>query len=318
MGVLFTGAAAYAGYRLWRIEPPRVEYIPNPARDYDDAMARLAVLRAREGDRVNPVCRTRALTHGHRTPQAIAFFHGMTSCPQQFQQLAEDLHGAGCNVLLPRLPRHGLDRLSTAQADLTLEELIATAQSNVDILHGLGEEITVLGLSAGGALAAWCAQNRADLDRAICVSPALGFPGVPPRTDRLFANGLAMSPNFFQWWDSDLKEAIPNPPYAYPRIASHAVAVMLRLGQVMAIQSRRNPPGAGSILVVLNPSDEVVRNECALQLVANWRRHGAQVEVFEFPAEWGLPHDLIDPAHPEQQVAKVYPLLEEMIVKRKT
>ncbi len=311
---LFAGAAAYVGYRLWRIEPPHVNYTPNPARDYDDAMARLAILRALEGADVNPVCRTRALTHGRRTLHAIALFHGMTSCPQQFQRLAEDLHRAGYNVLLPRLPRHGLERLSTAQAELTVEELVVTAHKSIDILHGLGEEITVLGLSAGGALGAWCAQNRADLDRAICVSPALGFPGVPPWSARFYANGLAMLPNFFRWWDSDLKEAIPNPPHAYPRIASHAVAVMLRLGQVMALQSRRDPPGAESILVVLNPSDGVVRNECTLQIVANWRRHGAQVEVFEFPAEWRLPHDLIDPAQPAQQVARVYPLLEGLIV----
>lgn len=312
----FAGAAAYAGYRLWRIEPPHVNPSPNPARDYDDAMARLVAIRAQEGESVNPVCRTRALTHGRRTARAIAFLHGMTSCPQQFQQLAEDLHRAGYNVLLPRLPHHGLDRLSTAQAELTLEELVVTVHESVDILHGLGEEITLMGLSAGGALAAWGAQNRADLDRAICVSPALGFPSVPSWAARLYANGLAMLPNFFQWWDAELKDEIPNPPHAYPRIASRAVAVMLRLGQLVAIQSRHNPPGAGSILVILNPSDDVVRNECTLQIIANWRRHGAQVDAFEFPADWDLPHDLIDPAQPEQQVTRVYPLLEGLIVKR--
>lgn len=313
---MLVGATAYAGYRLWRIEPPHMEYAPNPAYDYDDAMARLATRRAREGARVNPVCRTRALTHGRRTAHAIVLFHGMTSCPQQFQQLAEDLHRAGYNVLLPRLPRHGLDRLSTDQAELTLEELTLTAYESLDILHGLGEKTTVLGLSAGGALAAWCAQNRDDLDRAICISPALGFPNVPPWAGRFYANGLAMLPNFFQWWDADLKEAIPNPPHAYPRIASHAVAVMLRLGQLVAVSSRRNPPKAGSVLGILNPSDEVVRNECTLQVIANWRRHGAHVDVFEFPADWGLPHDLIDPAQPDQQVARVYPLLEALIVGR--
>ena len=211
---MLVGATTYAGYRLWRIEPPRIECAPNPAHDYDDAMARLAARRAQEGARVNPVCRTRALTHGHRTSHAIALFHGMTSCPQQFQQLAEDLHRAGYNVLLPRLPRHGLDRLSTDLAKLTLEELTLAACESLDILHGLGEKTTVMGLSAGGALAAWCAQNRADLDRAICVSPALGFPAVPLWAARLYANGLAMLPNFFQWWDADLKETIPNPPHA--------------------------------------------------------------------------------------------------------
>ena len=311
---LLAGAGVYVGYRLWRIEPLQIVYTSNPALDYDDAMARLAALRAREGANVNPVCRTRALTHGHRTPRAIALLHGMTTCPQQFQRLAEELHQAGYNVLLPRLPRHGLERLSTAQAGLTLEELTLMVHESVDLLHGLGEEITLMGLSAGGALTAWAAQNRSDLDRAVCISPALGFPGVPPWAARLFANGLAMMPNFFRWWDPELKEEIPNPPYAYPRIASHAVALLLRLGQLVAVQSRRRPPGAGAILVILNGNDDVVRNDSARGIVANWRRHGAQVDLFEFPADWGLPHDLIDPAQPEQQVDRVYPVLMELLM----
>jgi len=312
----FAGAAvtAYASYRTWRIDMPKVDATPDPALDYENALARLELLRDQDGPLVNPVCRTRLLTHGQRTTHAIAIFHGLSNCPQQFAQLAADLHATGYNVLLARLPGHGFERLSDEQAGMTVEGLIATANQVVDIMHGLGERVTVMGLSAGGALAAWCAQNRADVDRVVAISPALGLISTPYSADRLFTNLFGVLPNFFVWWDSELKDAVPGPPHAYPRFSSRAVSTLIRLGKIVQIQAGREPPAVDDALIILNPKDNVVRNVTARNVASDWRRHGMNVSLFEFPAEWDLPHDLIDPSHVEPRVEIVYPVLMALVL----
>jgi hypothetical protein len=54
-----------------------------------------------------------------------------------------------------------------------------------------------------------------------------------------------------------------------------------------------------------------VDNRGVAGVVANWRRLGVPVHTHEFPATWGLIHDIIDPAQEQQQVAAVYPKLVE-------
>ena len=80
----------------------------DPAADYATAVARVSALQAEEAGRLNPLCGTQLLTHGQRTDRVIVFFHGHTSCPQQFAALGQQLDDLGDNVLLVRLPRHGL------------------------------------------------------------------------------------------------------------------------------------------------------------------------------------------------------------------
>lgn len=303
------GAMTAISYRLWRIDTSPNAWLAEPANTYKDALDRLDRLRDLDSDRVNPACRTRLLTHGTRTARAVAIFHGLSNCPQQFAALATDLHAAGYNVLLPRLPRHGLERMTDDMAALTTSELVDSANEVVDIMQGLGDQVTVMGLSAGGALAAWCAQNRPDVDRAIAISPALGLATTPSWTDRIYANALGLLPNRFLWWDPELKDAAPGPPDAYPRIATRAVGALIRLGKIVQIQAKKAPPAIDNTLIVLNPNDDVVRNSTARAVAKDWRERGMDVTLFELPATWQLPHDLIDPGQTEQRIDIVYPVL---------
>ena len=129
-----------------------------------------------EGPELNPVCRSILLTHGLRTERAVVFFHGYTNCPQQFSELGKIFYDMGYNVLIPRLPRHGLaDRKVENLSPLKAEELRDCADISVDIACGLGQKVYVAGLSAGGTLSAWIAQNRSEVTRAVLIAPALGF-----------------------------------------------------------------------------------------------------------------------------------------------
>src|SRR5215469_4042294 len=129
-----------------------------------------------EGSDLNPVCRSILLTHGVRTERAVVFFHGLTNCPQQFRELGQIFFDMGDNVLILRLPRHGMaDRKVENLSPLKAEELRDCADTSVDIACGLGQKVYVAGLSAGGTLAAWIAQNRSEVARVLLIAPALGL-----------------------------------------------------------------------------------------------------------------------------------------------
>jgi carboxylesterase len=57
-----------------------------------------------------------------------------------------------------------------------------------------------------------------------------------------------------------------------------------------------------------------VDSRVAAQIAQNWQQNGADaVQHYQFEARHRLPHDLIDPNQPNQQVDLVYPVLVELI-----
>ncbi|GIV77860.1 MAG: hypothetical protein KatS3mg050_2254 [Litorilinea sp.] len=309
-------AASFLGWRIaWetRLCPAPVS---RPARNYGEALARLASIQAAESTLpLHPVCRTQFLDHGRPTPRTVVLLHGFTNCPHQFHLLARECFERGNNVLIPRLPRHGLaTRLPTALARLTAEEAAAATTAALDIARGLGEEVLLLGFSFGGVLAGWAAQHRGDLARAVLVSPAFGLGAIPQSLTPLAAHLFALWPNTQRWWDPVQRERAPGPDHAYAGYASRGVATLLRLSLLVQRAARRRPPATRSITLVTNPCDRTVRNEVALQVATWWQGHGASVQHRPFPAEWQLIHDLMDPAQPLQQVQRVYPILLEALL----
>ena len=120
--------------------------------------------------------------------------HGITNCPRQFIQLASLFFERGYNVLIPRIPWNGFaDRSGVAMERLTARELRAFGDEIVDIARGLGERVTVLGLSGGGVVAAWIAQCRADVDKVVVIAPCIGIVANAPlgRTGNVAMNRFA-------------------------------------------------------------------------------------------------------------------------------
>jgi len=285
-----------------------------PTTSYTEALSRFQALVATEGDEFHPRCHTQLRHHGCQTQWAIVFIHGYTNCPYQFHQLAAQFHLRGWNTLSLRLPGHGYgDRLTTALRNLRPKELADMTTEGLDIGRGLGQQLAVLGFSLGGVLAAWAGQQRADLDHAILVSPAIGIRALPSVRRQLAAHFLTVWPNFYQWWNPNLKENQVEPLHAYPRFSSRSLAALLRFGLLVQRDAARTRPQARTITVITNPQDLVVDNEVTARVVADWRAHGADVKTYAFPHEWELLHDIIDPTQPKQQVARVYPQLLQWI-----
>lgn len=282
---------------------------------YADALARLAELeRAEGGPEVNPCCRGYALTHGDTTPRCFVLLHGYTNCPQQFRAFAALLHERGHSVYVPRLPHHGLaDRMNPDQARLSRRDLLACLDDALAVAHGLGDQIEVLGLSAGGSLAAYAAQRRPDVRRAVVVAPVLGSAAIPAWATTPLAYASAALPNQFRWWDPEHRDERPSPPHCYPRFSTRALGAIVRLGLDVLREARRAPPAAAEIVVVTNAADEAVTLPPIELLVARWRANGATVREHRFAAELGLIHDIIDPQQGKQRIEVVYPVLIDLV-----
>lgn len=287
---------------------------PRPVAGYAQALERVAELNAQEATGINPLCHTQLLAHGQKSACAIAFIHGYTNCPHQFAPLAEQFYARGYDALIVRLPHHGLaDRLTDEHRRLTAEELVAYVDQVVDIAAGLGERVTLVGLSGGGVAAAWAAQVRGDLDRAVIIAPNFGFKAVPRPLTTLAANLVLLLPDRVIWWDPLHKDE-GRQPHVYPRFTLHGLAQQARLGFATHALARRAPPATRSILVITNAHDPSVDNVATARVVAQWRAQGASdVRTYEFSAELKLGHDLIDPGQPYQRVDVVYPKLMELI-----
>ena len=277
---------------------------------YESAIEIATGLQALDGPNVNPACHTRLYTHGRRTERALLLLHGFTNCPRQFDDLGRQFFDRGWNVLIPRYPRHGYsDRLNTAIAELRRDHLIALADRAVLATAGLGERVTVAGLSLGGVLTGYLAQSHDGVERAVLIAPMFGLRPIPgPGLTAL--SGLARAlPNFYVWWNRRAKADV-QPPHGYPRFATHAYAALFQAGRLVLRSARARPPKAKSIAVITNAAEPRLDNRFTNELVAVWRRHGAKVETYEFPASEKLPHDLIDPvSNPPDVIARSYPVV---------
>ncbi len=291
------------------------EHTDNPARDYEEAVERLVQIQAEEGanPQLNPDCRTALLTHGRKMDQAVVLMHGMTNCPRQYAELAPLLYERGYNVLIPLMPHSGLaDRDSDELKHLKAEELRDCCNTMVDIARGLGTHVTYAGLSVGGSMAAWVAQNRADVDRVVIIAPAFTLSSqIGIVLSRFAMHLLSWLPNLMT---QRLFSVEDGPPQNYRGFATRALGQMMRLGFSVFDAAKTRAPAVPSVVLVTNIVDPAVNNKIARKLVERWRSYGAaRVQTYEFDAKYKLVHDLIDPFRKEQQTELVYPILLQLI-----
>ena len=299
-------AAAVVLLAVMAILPPATTGLgatPHPAVTYTAATARFADVAAGEGA-VRPVCRSRLLTAGHRTARVVVLFHGLTNCPRQMLDLARKLHADGANVLVLRTPGHGLPGGVENMADVRATDFRDFASGSVDIAHGLGSEVTVVGLSLGGMLAAWSAQERPDVYRAVVIAPALALGSVPSWVNDAFLNVFSRAPNI------NVPGGVDSVAHGYPPgTATRPTAQMFLLGRQVLQRAGSGDPAVAQLDLVINDADATVSNDAAVAWAAQWQAPGRDVTVVHFPACLGLPHDTIDAAQPGQDIALVYPIV---------
>jgi len=311
--VVIAGVVA-AAVLAWPRSRPWIASHPHPATGYADAIRRVDELRAADGPEVSPACRTRLWTHGRSTARVIVLLHGLTNCPAQFDSLGRLSYERGANVLIPRLPRHGLaNRMTEALAYTNAAELCAYTDRVLDAAHGLGDSVTVAGLSMGGVMAAWAGQQRADVDRTVAIGPLLGLAYAPGPLTPVAAWLMGSLPNRFVWWDAKARERLAGPRHVYPRFATRAVAANLAIGAALLSGANRRGPAGRSFVMVTVGGDEAVDNARCAALVRAWRRAGHAAVAYEFPARYRLNHDIVDPEQVGGNPAVTYPILTHLI-----
>jgi esterase/lipase len=312
--------AVYLGIYLWSLLMPPLEPValsshPNPAATFDEAMTRFDALLAEEKARgdIDPKCLPYELNHGQKTERAIVLLHGLTACPFQFHELAQLYFDQGYNVLVPRLPRHGLaDRTANNLADLTAEELLGVMDPSLDIAAGMGDQVAMFGLSLGANIAAASGQLRPDLHLAVPTSPAIGlrftWPGITPALTRIVL-GL---PDMYMWWDP-IHKAEFQAESGYPGFSSHALGQIWRFGLAILDAAKVTAPTSDKQLVITNWGDPAINLANADALVDDWRHNGGDVSTYRFALIPWLPHDIISTDAVGANTALTYPILLEQV-----
>jgi esterase/lipase len=309
---LLVAAALILALALIAVVPVRTSDLkPERARpdDYPSAVAEVARRQAVDDRVAVPSGRSILLVHGHRTPRAVVLLHGFTNSPLQFAALAGTLYEGGDNVYVPRLPHHAERAGSAASlARLTAVELRDAADNAVDVASGLGDSVIVVGLSAGGTMAAWIAQYRREVRRAVVIAPLLTLARVPALLATPFADITVRFPNY--------TDASPRNEQELDRElgwSTHGIGQMLRLGVAVDHASADAPSAVRDVRILLNEHDRTIAAAPVMRIARRWATRGALVTVTELPDSLRLPHDVIDPRQPLGRTGVVYPVLVALI-----
>ncbi len=286
---------------------------PSPASSFEAAIEQFRDWAGTAEAELHPRCKAYVLSHDCKTRKCYVLVHGISNCPFSMIDFAPRLHALGHNVLVARLPYNGhLDNGTDALRHITAAELRAFSDTCVDIASGLGERVSVMGISAGGVIAAWMGQNRPEIEHAVLVAPAFGLSSFGTGLNHALMRIALLVPNFSVWKDPLLRTKARTRPHSYKRQSSRGIGELMRLGLATHREASRRRAAASTITLVTNAADTAVDPVMSLQLVARWRRHGTPVAHFEFGREHNLPHELIDPTEEGAKTALVYPKLIEL------
>lgn len=297
------GASLLAAVAIGAPERPS-----SPAADYATAMARTQARQAQDDSVVASGGRSIFMGHGERTPRVFVLLHGFTDSPKQFEALGQRLFSTGDNVYIPRLPHHAEARTRMrALTRITAGELEAFGDSTIDIARGLGDSIIVVGLSAGGNVAASIAQRRDDVHRVVLVAPAIAAGRVPDEVAHALVIAGSRLPNVTRSAAPDSER-----PDYIQGITTRGLAQVLRLGEEVRVEAERFPGGAHQIMFLLNENDRTVSSDAAIDLAKRWSAGPSLVSVYEFPGTLRLPHNVMETTVRGGNLEVVLPVVESM------
>ena len=286
----------------------------HPQTSASDVAAAKARLLAADRPEINPECRSIVIDSGRKEARSVVLLHGFTSCPAQWATIAKAYAAAGYNVVVPRLPGHGYaDRLTTAPSDVTPQQLADTTDETIDLAAQLGDRVTVVGLSAGGSLAAWAGAHRNDVAEADVIAPLMLPRVLPEFAVAPVARIAGHIPDYYLWWDGDKKEALATPPYAYPRYSLRALGAFLALGRNAQHDVTRTTQ-LERLLIITNANDGAVSNTPLVGYEDVMRPVTKQIDVYEFPSADQFKHDVVTINGENQaQIKAIYAKLASLL-----
>ena len=107
-------------------------------------------------------------------PRAVLLLHGFGDTPQTVRDLADFLRARGLTVHAPLLPGHGrsLREFTASRAD----GWVAAVRDELAALRASHDEVAIVGLSMGGALASIVAADSPELPSLVLLAPYISMP----------------------------------------------------------------------------------------------------------------------------------------------
>jgi esterase/lipase len=280
-----------------------------PAGSYEEAVRRFEVIEQEEAEIVNAASRSLLLVHGEPTEEVYVLMHGLSASPRQWDEFGNILYERGYNVLIPRMPHHGL--LSNEASEMKVmqvDELRYYGDEAVDIARGLGGEITVIGLSGGGTVTAWIGQYRPDVTRVLGLSPFFGVPEGPQALSTFIMNLTARIPSI-----TLNNPSLDQRDWRYRGQATRAVSQYLQLGKSVFEGAEREAPLVPAADFLMTEADQTADNEATVELASLWADAGIDVSRNIFPRSLEIPHASIEPGVDPEKRALVYAKILEML-----
>ena len=109
-----------------------------------------------------------------KTKYSFVYIHGFSASHEEGMPVHQNIakHFGG-NLYLARLADHGIDLGDETMANLTADELIASAEEALAIGKRIGEEVVLIGTSAGGALTTYLAAKHPEIKAILLYSPCI-------------------------------------------------------------------------------------------------------------------------------------------------
>jgi len=105
---------------------------------------------------------------------AFLYLHGFSASQAEGDPVHKDIAKKyNANLFLSRLATHGIDRGDSSMIDLTADDYVASAEEALFITKQLGEEVIVIGTSAGGALTLFLASRHPEIKAIVLYSPCV-------------------------------------------------------------------------------------------------------------------------------------------------
>jgi pimeloyl-ACP methyl ester carboxylesterase len=311
-------AVAIAGYLFLRpVGIPTPDGSAVQPMTWDQARAAVAATQAKEASdpTIRADCNTRLYDHGAPTAKVIVLLHGYTNCPKQDEALAAKLFDLGYTVYVPRAPHHGqVPEQRDPLGSLKAPEIAAYGDEAMNIADGLGQDVSVLGLSGGGLVASYIAQYRADAALVVPIAAFLGLPSVPAPLTPAVLNAIELLPPI------DMRDPPPDEatrgafPHGASDTSAQGAAAYMEVAQTILHSAEHEAPKAGRIITVINDADTTVSNAMIDTLAERWHATAPdRTQVRHVDASLRILHDMITPDRDGQKVDVVYPMLLELL-----
>lgn len=159
-------------------KPPKPEFSANPQVPSDLTLLEQEINNGEKSVRgIKPDNEARIVwadSLKQKTKTVFLYLHGFTGSQAEgdpvHRDVAKHFHS---NLYLSRLEEHGIDRGDSTMINLNADNYYASAERALKVARQLGDEVILMGTSAGGALSLFLASRHPEIKAVILYSPCI-------------------------------------------------------------------------------------------------------------------------------------------------